>query len=113
MVANNERIARLELLLAQEECRVERKALMESDEVAKIKDWDKKWAYYEEAWPRDQSTSFSYTPSDWVKRQDYLEYGEMKPLEEETGYAGWYRAEFWTKQYLKVILVTCLLAIFI
>ena len=99
MEQNKTRIARLDRLLTKEECIVERKALLASDKVAKDREWNKHWQYYEDAYPR---RGFSYTPADWVKRQEYCN-SEMKPIGEITGYLGYHRHMFFRLQWLKVV----------
>ena len=98
---NNTRISRLKTILVKEECQEERKALSESDKVAKIKKFnnDPYIKYLQETYPEG---GFTYTPTDWIQRQELF---NAKPvsLEEVNNYLNTHKADLWVKQWLKVL----------
>ena len=98
---NNTRISRLKTILVKEECQEERKALSESDKVAKIKEFnnDPYFKHIQETYPRGR---FTYTPTDWVRRQEIFN-AEPISMDEASGYLYTHKSNYLIKHYLKVL----------
>ena len=106
---NKTRISRLRTILVKEQCQEERKALHEQykDSKAGKLNNDPYFKYLEDTYPRG---GFSYTPTDWVRRQEIFN-AEPVSLEEANHYLNTHKADLWVKQWLKVLGVMAFLCL--
>ena len=98
---NKTRISRLRTILFKEQCQEERKALHERYKDSKVGKFnnDPYFKYLEETYPRGR---FSYTPTDWVRRQEIFN-SEPISMDEASGYLYTHKSNHLIMHYLKVL----------